>query len=405
MNTYQEWQVYTNETLMILKNKLTLLGNVNRDNEHLFAKKGMKAGNTINLRKPARFVGRTGEAYNAEAYVENSYPVVIRPLQGVDIDIPATEWTLSLDEIKQRVLAPAAAQLVNNIERDCLQIAYQSVYNNVGVPGTTPTALKTYNQARAQLVLEGFADTTANTLIISPDMQVEIASTLSALFNPGATVDTAFKNGLIGQGYGFKWYESANLWTQIAGTRVAGAGSLSAAPALGATTLALTGFGAAATFKKGDTFTLASTNGVNPMVRASFGKLRKFTVVADATADGSGNLASLLISPAINFSGPQQNVDIQPASNAALVFDSAASISSVQGIAFNPNAFTWACVDQIQPGGVDQAFFATDKDTGIQLRFVRQYEGRTNTYINRFDVLYAFGVPYPEGAVRVNSLT
>jgi hypothetical protein len=39
------------------------------------------------------------------------------------------------------------------------------------------------------------------------------------------------------------------------------------------------------------------------------------------------------------------------------------------------------------------------------LRFARQWEGRTNNFINRFDVLYAFGVPYPTGAVRIWSLT
>src|SRR3954447_25727064 len=99
-NTYQPWQVYTNETLMLLKNELQLLGNVNRDNEHLFAKKGMKAGATINLRYPARFLGRSGETYTPEAYTETSYPLTVRPLQGVDVDIPSTEWTLSLDDVK-----------------------------------------------------------------------------------------------------------------------------------------------------------------------------------------------------------------------------------------------------------------------------------------------------------------
>jgi hypothetical protein len=398
-NLYQPWQIYTAETLMILKNLLQLLGNVNRDNEYLFAKKGMKAGQSVNLRYPARFLGRSGETYTAEAYTETSYSLVIRPLQGVDIDIPSTEWTLNLDDVKKRVLAPAAAQLANNIERDCLQIAKNAVANNVGTPGTPPTDIKIYNQARAILVNEGFPDSSENCLMITPDMQVSAASQLATVFNPQQVVDTAFKSGLIGQGYGFKWYESANLWTQTSGTRLASGQTLSAAPANGATSITVAGFAAGATIAAGDTFTLAATNAVNPMTRASYGKLRKFTCTQATTlASGAG---SIPISPAITFSGAFANVDAQPASNAAIVFDAAPGVQSPQGLAWSPQALTWACVNQEQPGGVDTVYFATDAKTGIQLRFVRQFEGRTNNYINRFDVLYAFGVPYPQGAVRI----
>jgi hypothetical protein len=383
---------------MILKNQLQLLGNVNRDNEYLFAKKGMKAGNAVNLRYPARFLGRSGETYTPEAYTETSYSLVIRPLQGVDVDIPSTEWTLQLDDVKKRVLAPAAAQLANNIERDCLQIAKNAVGNSVGTPGTPPTDVKIINQGRALLVNEGFPDSSDNCLMIPPDMNVAFAAQQATIFNPQNTVETTYKKGLIGQGYGFKWYESANLWTQIAGTRVANAGTLSGVPANGSSTFAVAGFAAGATVKAGCTFTLAAVNAVNPMTRASYGKLRRFTVAADATlAGGAGNIT---VSPAITYSGAFANVDAAPTSNAAITFDGAANSQSPQGIAWSPQAFTWACINQEQPGNAD-TYFATDADTGIQLRFARQWEGRTNNFINRFDVLYAFGVPYPTGAVRI----
>jgi hypothetical protein len=231
-------------------------------------------------------------------------------------------------------------------------------------------------------------------------MQVNAASQLATVFNPQQTVDTAFKRGLIGQGYGFKWYESANLWTSIAGTRVATGATLSASPVNGATTLALTGLSpAAATIEAGATFTLTNVNAVNPMTRASYGKLRHFTNTLAATA--VAGVATLTVKPAITFSGAFANVDSQPAANAGVVFDAAAGTQSPQAIAFSPQALTWACVNQEQPGGVDTCYFATDAKTGIQLRFIRQFEGRTNNFINRFDVLYAFGVPYSQGAVRI----
>ena len=131
------------------------------------------------------------------------------------------------------------------------------------------------------------------------------------------------------------------------------------------------------------------------MTRASYGAPRHFTVTAAATA--VAGIVTLTIKPAITFSGAFANVDSQPAANAAVVFDAAAGTQSPQAIAFSPQALTWACVNQEQPGGVDTVYFATDPKTGIQLRFIRQFEGRTNNFINRFDVLYAFGVPYSHG--------
>ena len=53
-NTYQPWQVFTNESMRILKNKLVFLKGVNRDNEHLSAAPGKKSGNLINVRLPMR---------------------------------------------------------------------------------------------------------------------------------------------------------------------------------------------------------------------------------------------------------------------------------------------------------------------------------------------------------------
>jgi hypothetical protein len=71
-------------------------------------------------------------------------------------------------------------------------------------------------------------------------------------------------------------------------------------------------------------------------------------------------------------------------------------------MAHHPSAFTFAGIAQEVPkGSTDVAYSATDAETGIQLRFARQWNGRENIFINRFDVLYAFGVPYGTGAVRL----
>lgn len=401
-NTYQPFQIYTNEALRILKNSLVFLRNVNTDNEHLFAKKGMKAGNTVNVRLPARFTSRTGETYSPVAYTETSVPVSIRPLKGVDIDLPSTEWTLNLDDVKNRVLKPAMAQLVNDIERDCMQIAYQGTANYVGTPGTVPTALKTYNQARALMINSGTPDDGDKTLLISPDMNVEIASTVSTIFNPQPVVSATFKSGKLGDGLGFEWNETANIWTHTIGTY--GGTPLTNGAAQGANGTVITNGWTATTttLNVGDVFTVAGSFDVNPMTRSSTGKLKKLVVTAVSATDGAGN-STISFSPALVATGAFQNVTQLFATGQAIVVFGASGTQTPQGLGFHRDAYTFACINQEEPGGVDTIYTATDKDTGIQLRFVRVFDAVNNKFINRFDVLYAFAVTYAQLGCRIAS--
>jgi hypothetical protein len=408
-NAFQPWQVFTNRAMLILKNQLILLKDVNRDDQYLFAKEGMKAGQQVNLRRPARFVGRVGEGYSPEAYTETSVPVTIRPLQGMDIDIGSTEWILNLDRnIMDRVLTPAMAQLANNVERDCLQIAYQNIYNYVGVPGTIPNTVKTYSSANALLTNEGSPDDGARSLVVTPDMNVEVVDSLKGLFNPTGDVTKQNRRGRMFTAVNFDWFETANLFVHTVGL-LGGTPIVTAANQSG-NSINTSGWTASTkVLNKGDVVQFALVNAVNTMTRATTGKLRNFVVGNDVYSDGSGNATIPVGFPGLIPAGQFQNVTNAPAASAAVTtFGSVgayAGVQTAQGMAWHPNAFTFACIKQPVPGGVDEAWSATDKDTGIQLRFVRGYDGKTNTYYNRFDVLYAFAVPNPELGCRICSLS
>jgi hypothetical protein len=148
------------------------------------------------------------------------------------------------------------------------------------------------------------------------------------------------------------------------------------------------------------------------MTRAVYGGLRHFVVTADVYSDGAGN-ATIPIFPSI-IPAPLAfaTVDAVPADDALIsVFSTAAAgqaaianTTSAQCLGYHRDAFTFAGVSQqIPKGSTEMAYEATDPDTGIQLRFVRQYVGTQNLFINRFDVLYAFGVPYGQLACRMQS--
>jgi hypothetical protein len=67
----------TNEALMVLENELTFTGQVDRNYDDQFAVVGAKIGNTVNVRRPGRFIGTTGPALNVEDFNETSTPVVL----------------------------------------------------------------------------------------------------------------------------------------------------------------------------------------------------------------------------------------------------------------------------------------------------------------------------------------
>jgi hypothetical protein len=94
---------------------------------------------------------------------------------------------------------------------------------------------------------------------------------------------------------------------------------------------------AASRVKQGDVFTIANVYAVNPVTKAVLPYLQQFTVLADGSSDGSGNL-TLSIAPAIITSGAFQTVDSAPADNAALTFVGTAS-AGVARTSFKKEAF------------------------------------------------------------------
>jgi hypothetical protein len=417
-NTYQPWQIFTNESLRILKNKLVFLKGVNRDNQHLFAKPGIKSGQTVNIRLPARFVGRTGEGYAAEGFAQTSMPVSVRPLQGVDIDLPSTDWTLNIEDVKRDILTPAMAQLVNNIERDCMQLGYQGTPNFVGTVGSAVSTSGTVLQAGAFITNEGGPDDDTRRMLLSVNTNVSLVPSFQGLFNPQQKISGQFEKGLIGKSVlGFDHYQTPNTWNHrigpLGGTPVvAGAGQSGSLINTSGWTAA-----AALRLRKGDVIQFAGVNAVNPMTRQAYGGLRNCVVTADVSSDGAGLAAIPIatIGPYGLIAAPGQfaTCDALPANGALIsVFGVAqagqgaiANQLSMQCMGYHRDAFTFAGISQeIPKGSTDVAYQATDPDTGIQLRFARQWNGQTNVFINRFDALYAFGVPYGTLAVRMLSL-
>jgi len=399
----------TNEALMVLENELTFTSEVDRNYDDQFAVVGGKIGNTVNVRKPGRFIGTTGPALNVEDFNETSVPVTLSTQFHVDTQFTTQDLALSLDMFSDRVLKPAVAAIANKIDRDGTLQAANNTANIVGTAGTPPTGLITYLTAAAYLDSEGAPRDGRRSCIVEPFTSATIVDSLKGLFVPQEAIGEQYRKGLMGRdSAGMNWKMDQNVVAHTFGS-FAGSATVNTSTAAGFLT---SGWAASSTItltltngvslNQGDTFTIAGVYAVNPQNRQAYGsnKLRNFVV--NQAVSGSGGTIQVNVSPAVITAGQFQNVSIpSPASGQAVTFFNQSGTVSPQNIIMHRNAFCLAVADLELPEGVHFAGRASDKEIGLSMRVVRQYTINNDSIPTRLDVLYGWANLYPELACRV----
>jgi hypothetical protein len=410
----------TNEALMVLENELKFAGGVTRQYEDQFAVVGAKIGNTVNVRRPGRFIGTSGPNLNVEDFYESSVPVILGDTSNygdqfhVDTQFTTQDLALSLDRFSDRLLKPAIAAIANKVDRDGLQMAFDKTANVVGTAGTTPTQLLTYLTAGAYLDAEG-APRPGRSIVIEPFTSATIVDSLKGLFTPGDKIGAQFRSGMMGRdSAGMDWAMDQNVvshtygsWATTAGTLTADTTSIGIATGwASSSTITLTN-SQTLTLQKGDKIQIANVFAVNPQNRQAYGtnKARWFTVNTAVT--GAAGTISVSVSPAIITAGQFQNVTIPTTSSTATVTafsiagTTATAVVSPGNVMYHRNAFTMACADLELPEGVHFAGRASDKEAGLSIRVVRQYTINNDSIPTRLDVLYGWAPLYAELACIV----
>ena len=399
----------TNEALMVLENELTFTSEVDRNYDDQFAVVGAKIGNTVNVRRPGRFIGTTGPALNVEDFNETSVPVTLSTQFHVDTQFTTQDLALSLDMFSDRVLKPAVAAIANKIDRDGLVTAALNTANIVGTAGTPPTSLLTYLTAQAYLDSEGAPRDGRRSCIVEPFTSATIVDSLKGLFVPNTTIGNQYVKGLMGRdSAGMNWKMDQNVVSQTFGS-FAGTATVATTTASGFLTtgwastssIVLTDTGTVS-LNAGDVIQIAGVYAVNPQNRQAYGtnKLRSFVVKTAVSA--ADTTMTVVVSPAVISGGQFQNVSIPTTSaTAAVTFFNSAGTVSPQNIVMHRNAFTVAMADLELPEGVHFAGRASDKELGMSIRVVRQYTINNDSIPTRLDVLYGWAPLYPELSCRV----
>lgn len=389
----------TYEALRLLTNNLGLASRINREYSPMFGIAGAKIGSSLNIRKPARFVGREGDALQVENTVETQTTLTLNRLIGVDVEFSEIDRALSLDNFSKRVLAPMVANIANRIDYAIGQ-EYKNIYNQVGTPGTVPSALSVYSDAGTRLKEEAAPTNDGNLFMgITPKMEGTIVPAQLAYFNPARQLSDQYKSGRMGDYGGFEFFMDQNMPTHTAATQsgsVTVNGAVSSGSSITVASLTSTGL------KRGDTFTVADVYAVNPQSRMSTGTLRQFVVTADTAADSGGALA-FSFSPAIVTSGQFQNVNAAMANGAAVTFQASTGRVYPMGLAFHRDAITMGTADLGMVRGVHECLNVADEDNGLTLRLITFYDGNTNKMVTRLETLIGILTQYPELACRVAS--
>lgn len=396
------------ESLRILTNKLVMPQFFNTDYSKEYQKE-FPIGETLRVKLPQRFTVRDGLGYSPQAINRINTTLTVNQIFGVDFEWDSAEKALNMergeDAVRREYIAPIMAQLAQEIDTRCIQWAYQNTNNIVGVLGTSPTTMNTFQAARQRLIEKACPPGDNKGMIIAPAVNTSLVPALASQFNPTSEISKQYKEGSMGKMSGFDWYESAALYSHTAGTWASSVTVKGASQSGSSLTITAT---AGDTFKVGDVFSIANVFAVNPSTRRVIDTVNtaQFVVTQALTAVGGGT-DTIQISPSIFGPGSQyQNVDALPADGAALTLfpgtTSPNGKSGIQNIAIQRDAFALVGVKLETHKAVEVSSQTRDPESGISIRFVRAWDNIQSKMTNRFDVLLGFGNLYPDNcAVRV----
>lgn len=407
-NGFQNPTMYTDETLRVLANNIILGKRVSRKHQMEFGKEAMKIGDTLNIRRPARFSIRTGAAFSAQDYTETSIPLVINQQKGVDTSFTSSDLTLKVQDFSDRIIKPGAIQLAQQIDIDGYISAKNTVGNLTGTPGTSPNAASFLFDIGKKL--DDFSTPRDGNRYYALDQASNASqvASLTGLFQSANLIGKQYEDGVFVDAtntVGLKIAMSQNIARQtvgaLGGTPVINGANQGITSGWANTGSVITnGWTAAAAqrLNAGDIVTFAGCFSVNPVTKQTTNQLMQFVVTANASSDGAGNL-TMTVSPAIITAGPFQNVTASPTNGGAVTVNGTAATSYARNLAWHQDAFELAVVKM-----VDLAEFggwgAVRSQDGFSLRVFRQAAISTDTVGNRVDALYGWATVYPELATQ-----
>lgn len=393
-NTLATCSIIAKTALPILENMLSFSMNVNRDYEDEFGgnmARGYAPGQTINIKKPPRYLYRAGRVAVPQGTVESTVALTLSQ-GGCDLNFSSQEMTISLTKLEDKIAA-AIAPVANEIDRQGLQLAHYSTFNALNTTGALPAtqlaAVQVLTDTNRRLDEMGAPRDKRRSFIMGPGLNAATVAGFSGMFNSVTQLNKQYSTGLAENAFGINPAMDQNVDVHTNGA--ATATNINGANQTGSTVTVVAIAGG--TLTKGTVITLPGVFAVNPQSRSSTGVLAQFVVTADCAA----GVTSIPISPAIVTSGAFQNVTASPTTAQPYVIVGAASTAYNCNVGYHKDAFTLACVPLWAPeGGKGVIDVAQETANGFTLKVTKFYDGVNDNAITRIDVLFGWAATYPE---------
>ena len=408
-NTFLTPSVFASEALMLLENEMVMGNKIHTDLSKEFA----MVGDTINIRRPTSYLGQADNlditSYR-EDITQGKTTISMNKTLSIPVDIGVLDATLSFDRVVEDVIKPVIVRMKDKIESDIASL-YSSLYWFSGTPGVVPGTFKSLGAARAIMTDAGIP-VDGRAAFHSTDAIIELADGLKGVY-VSDKAKTAFEMANVGKYAGFDNYESVHIPVHTVGvatgTPLVNGGSQDTTYALAkdswSQTLNTDGWTNSTTgiLKAGDIITIAGVYAVNPVSKASTGRLQTFAVLADANSGASTGPAALTISPPIITSGAYQTVSAAPADDAVITVKTGTGGTGYrQSLLLNPKAF--ALVSRpLKISNAAGVKTSTKSGNRVTISCTEFVDGNTLAHTMRFDMLYGVKCIDPRLGLRLTN--
>lgn len=442
-NQFLNAQEYSNVMLLLLKNQLVFGRLVDGQFKNEVTDEN---GLAISVKRPPRFIDKKdGTATLAVQKISvGSSPISVTEYSKVHVSIGDIEYITSYNALMQNAtMRSAASTLAHSIDSfiSGLSLRFHSwakggdPQRNTTLIGnaTDPTKLiRSPGQAMAahtRLMAQAVPNESLSGVVTFTDGQAIRGSLLTDFMPDNVPALQRVRIPIISE---VDWYASQQLPQITTGTRTQGDGSSTGGQVNGGTqnvnyedvkgsagstsymqqTLSVKSLSANQTVKKGEVFTIQNVFAYDWRAQQTQDNLQQYTVLADTTADGSGNIAALPISPAIIVpaTGTNQSTkDINsafatvgtiPADSAYIQWAGAASTKLTVKPVFHKRAISLVSA-RLQTPFTGVASFATDPETGISVRYWRGSDITSGDHVHRWDCVYGGAVLDPFLGMRI----
>ena len=350
MNKILTPQVIANEALLVLESNLTMANLVHRD----YSKEFVKVGDTITVRKPAKFVAKNFIGNVEEQDIsEGSVDVKMDRYRDVTVNVTSKEMTLDIKDFSEQVITPALSAVAQAVDIDLLTVGIEKAGSKVAV-SNTPTIVDVANVAKALDKKKAPRDNNRN-LVLAVDTLYKY-NTLDNFAKVCYKGDSeALKEAEIGKVYTMNTFMSQNT-PENASATPGTATAYKVTCTKGATQFTVSnGAAATGTIKTGDKLIV---NGY------------LFEVTEDLTlASGAGTLK---VTEKIPFA-------LTEATDAMI-------INKAHSLGFHRNGLALVTRQLELPQGAAKAAIASAN--GLAVRVVFDYDSNTKTDKISFDIIY-----------------